>query len=41
MSSVDGEARMWLDILRLGVTFGVVVLLIAFWYWLMDNAGTF
>lgn len=32
---------MLLDILRLFVTFGAVVLVVAFWYWLMDSTGTF
>jgi len=32
---------MLLDILRLFVTFGAVVLIVAFWYWLMDSTGTF
>jgi hypothetical protein len=32
---------MWLDILRLAAAFGVVALIIAFWYWLMDSIGTF
>jgi hypothetical protein len=30
-----------LDLLRLTVAFGGVVLLVAFWYWLMDSIGTF
>lgn len=32
---------MLIDILRLFVTFGSVVLMVAFWYWLMDSTGTF
>ena len=32
---------MWIDILRLAVTFGAIVLLVAFWYWVMDSTGTF
>ena len=32
---------MLLDLLRLAVAFGAVVLLVAFWYWLMDSIGTF
>jgi hypothetical protein len=29
------------ECLRLGVAFGIIVLVIWFWYWLMDNLGTF
>jgi hypothetical protein len=32
---------MWLDILRLLVAFGGIALIIWFWYWLMDQIGTF
>jgi hypothetical protein len=32
---------MLLDILRLTVAFGVVGLIIVFWYWVMDRLGTF
>lgn len=32
---------MLLDIVRLTVAFGGVVLIVAFWYWLMDSIGTF
>jgi hypothetical protein len=32
---------MLLDILRLALAFGVVVLVIGFWYWVMDTLGTF
>ncbi len=32
---------MLIDALRLFVTFGSVVLIVAFWYWLMDSTGTF
>jgi hypothetical protein len=32
---------MLLDMLRLGVAFGGVVVLVAFWYWFMDSTGTF
>lgn len=32
---------MWVDMLRLFVAFGGVILIIAFWYWLMDSIGTF
>jgi len=32
---------MALDLLRLVAAFGGVVLLVAFWYWLMDSIGTF
>jgi hypothetical protein len=35
------EGDMWVDILRLAVTFGAVVLIVAFWYWVMDNTGSF
>ena len=31
---------MWVDILRLLVAFGGVILIIAVWYWLMDSLGT-
>lgn len=32
---------MFLDILRIGVAFGGVALLVVFWYWLMDSIGPF
>ena len=32
---------MWIDLLRLFAAFGGVILIIAFWYWLMDSIGTF
>jgi len=32
---------MLIDALRLLVTFGAVVLIVGFWYWLMDSTGTF
>lgn len=32
---------MLLEILRLSVAFGSVVLIVAFWYWLMESIGTF
>lgn len=32
---------MLIDALRLIVTFGAVVLIVAFWYWLMESTGTF
>lgn len=32
---------MVLDMLRLAVAFGGVVLIVAFWYWMMDSLGTF
>lgn len=32
---------MLLDALRLFVAFGGVILIIAFWYWIMDSIGTF
>jgi hypothetical protein len=32
---------MLLDILRLGVAFGTVALIVVFWYWIMDSIGTF
>jgi hypothetical protein len=32
---------MLLDALRLFVAFGGIVLIVAFWYWLMDAIGTF
>lgn len=34
-------AHVLLDCLRIGVAFGAIALLIAFWYWLMDSFGTF
>lgn len=30
-----------LELLRLGVAFGIIGLVIWFWYWLMDSLGTF
>jgi hypothetical protein len=35
------DLAMALDLLRLVAAFGGVVLLVAFWYWLMDSIGTF
>lgn len=32
---------MLVDCLRLGVAFGSIALLVAFWYWLMDSLGTY
>lgn len=32
---------MLLDVLRLSVAFGGVVLIVWFWYWVMDSIGTF
>lgn len=32
---------MLLDILRLAFAFGLIALIVAFWYWLMDVLGTF
>lgn len=32
---------MLLEILRLGVAFGAMGLIIWFWYWFMDSLGTF
>lgn len=32
---------MLLDILRLAFAFGLIALIVAFWYWLMDSLGTF
>lgn len=32
---------MLIDMLRLFVTFGSVVVIVAFWYWLMDSTGSF
>ncbi len=32
---------MWLDILRLIVAWGAMGLVIAFWYWVFSNIGTF
>ncbi|TCJ97635.1 hypothetical protein DFR71_3679 [Nocardia alba] len=32
---------MLLDIVRLLLAWGAVVLIIAFWYWIMSNIGTF
>jgi hypothetical protein len=29
------------EALRLGVAFGIIGLVIWFWYWLMDSLGTF
>ena len=37
----DEGMPVWVDILRLFVAFGGVILIIAFWYWLMDSIGTF
>jgi hypothetical protein len=40
-----GGPAMWefwgLELLRLGVAFGIIGLVIWFWYWLMDSLGTF
>jgi hypothetical protein len=41
LESQRGVAAMLLDILRLALAFGVVVLVIGFWYWVMDTLGTF
>jgi hypothetical protein len=32
---------MLLDILRLAFAFGLIALIVVFWYWLMDVLGTF
>jgi hypothetical protein len=32
---------MWLDIVRLVAGWGSMVAVIAFWYWVMKNIGTF
>ncbi len=32
---------MLMEILRLGVAFGATALLVAFWYWLLAQLGTF
>lgn len=32
---------MLLDIVRLILTWGAMLLIIAFWYWVMNNIGTF
>lgn len=32
---------MLLDALRLFAAFGGVIVIIAFWYWVMDSIGTF
>jgi hypothetical protein len=32
---------MWLDILRLVVAWSAMGAVIAFWYWVMKNIGTF
>lgn len=32
---------MWQEIVRLAFAWGVMVLVIAFWYWIMRNIGTF
>lgn len=32
---------MLLEILRLGAAFGVMGLIIRFWYWFMESVGTF
>jgi hypothetical protein len=38
----ESEMEFWLlEILRLGVAFGVTALIVWFWYWLMDSIGTF
>ena len=39
--SLIGEGTMLLDALRLFVAFGGVILIVAFWYWVMDSLGTF
>jgi hypothetical protein len=40
-SGRHGGILMLLEILRLGVAFGTMGLIIAFWYWFMDSVGTF
>ncbi|AHH17798.1 hypothetical protein NONO_c30110 [Nocardia nova SH22a] len=32
---------MWQEIVRLAVAWGGVLLITAFWYWVMKNIGTF
>jgi hypothetical protein len=32
---------LFLEIVRMGLTWGAMLALIAFWYWLMSNIGTF
>lgn len=32
---------MWQDIVRLFLAWGGVIAIIAFWYWIMSNIGTF
>jgi len=32
---------MLLEILRIGFAFGVMALIIRFWYWFMESLGTF
>lgn len=32
---------MLLELIRLGFAFGVVTLIVAFWYWIFDSIGTF
>lgn len=32
---------MLLDMLRLAVAFGLIALIVWFWYWLMESLGTF
>lgn len=31
----------WTECVRLGLAFGLIGLVILFWYWLMDSLGTF
>jgi hypothetical protein len=32
---------MWQEIVRLAFAWGLMVLVIGFWYWIMRNIGTF
>ncbi len=32
---------MWEEIVRLVIAWGIIALIIAFWYWLLSNIGTF
>lgn len=40
-SDADMWDLIWTECVRLGLAFGLIGLVILFWYWLMDSLGTF
>jgi hypothetical protein len=40
-NSTDGGATVWQELVRMAVTWGVMVGLTAFFYWMLSNIGTF